>query len=131
MQVPYWKGLVEQFSNTYDVYLSILHGIETRVRALLKQDTPEWRMKNACAPCLYVLENELPLKHSLLVTMDGNQSLKLVDTAFRAGTPLADSRHARSDFWIPPEEVDRFKDEVGQARVSAWSLGHRAIVLTP
>ncbi|KAI0684967.1 hypothetical protein C8T65DRAFT_712851 [Cerioporus squamosus] len=118
-KVPYWKGLVEQFSSTYDIYLSILHGIETRVRTVLKQDTPDWRMKSACAPCLYTLEDEPRLKYSLLTTMDGNQSLKLVDSAFRAGTPLADSRQARSDYWIPPDEVDRFKDEVGQAKAAS------------
>ncbi|RPD52686.1 hypothetical protein L226DRAFT_576759 [Lentinus tigrinus ALCF2SS1-7] len=88
-RVPYWKGLVEQFSHTYDVYLELLRRIDMRVRAALKQDTPGWRMHNACAPCLYTLDNEPRLKHSLLVTMDGNQSLKLVDSIFRSGTPLA------------------------------------------
>ncbi|RDX44104.1 hypothetical protein OH76DRAFT_1458094 [Lentinus brumalis] len=115
-KVPYWKGFVEQFSHTYDVYLSILHGIDTRVRTVLQQDSADWRMQNACAPCLYTLEGEHRLQHSLLVTMDGNQSLKLVDSAFRAGTPLADPRRARTDFWIPPEVVDQFKDEVGKAK---------------
>ncbi|TFK79062.1 hypothetical protein K466DRAFT_606431 [Polyporus arcularius HHB13444] len=125
-RVPYWKGLVEQFSNTYDVYLNILHRIDSRVRTVLKQDTPDWRMRNACAPCLYVLEDERKLRHSLLATMDGNQSLKLVDSVFRAGTPLQDSRQARTDFWIPTEEVDRFKDEVGHAKRAAASTTQRA-----
>lgn len=116
LQMPYWKGLVKQFSNTYDIYLSILHGINMRVCTLLKQDTPDWRMLNVCSPCLYTLENEPHLKHTLLTTLDGNQSLKLVDSAFCAGTLLADSRCTRSDFWIPPDEVDYFKDEVGQAK---------------
>ncbi|TFK80109.1 hypothetical protein K466DRAFT_605604 [Polyporus arcularius HHB13444] len=115
-KIPYWKGLVQEFSHSFDVYLSILDGIDRRVRTLLKQDTPAWRMRNACAPCLYVLEGEARLQYSILTTVDGNQSLKLVDSAFRAGTPLADFRQARTDFWIPPAEVDRFKDEVGQAK---------------
>lgn len=95
---------MEQFSNTYDVYLSILDRIDRQVRDVLKQNTEEWRMRNACAPCLYVLENEPKLPHSLLATMDGNQSLKLVDSTFRAGTPLQDSRQARTDFWISVTE---------------------------
>ncbi|RDX39811.1 hypothetical protein OH76DRAFT_1424081, partial [Lentinus brumalis] len=99
-RVPYWKSLVEQFSNTYDVYLSILHGIDTRVRTVLKQDTPDW------------------------LTMDGNQSLKLVDSAFRNGTALLDSRCARTDFWLTPEQVDHFKDEVGQAKKAAAEQGN-------
>lgn len=48
----------------------------------------------------------------MLVTMDGNQSLKLVDDSFRAGTPLRDDRLGRSEYWLTPTEVDRWKDEV-------------------
>ena len=69
-------------------------------------------MLNACAPCLYKLEGEAPLKYSLLVNMDGNQSLKLVDDLFRAGATLRDERTGRSDLWLTPSEVDQWKDEV-------------------
>jgi hypothetical protein len=44
--------------------------------------------------------------------MDGNNSLKLVDSAFRAGSVRTDSRSSASRRWISPEEVDIFKDEV-------------------
>lgn len=70
-------------------------------------------MLNACTPCLYKLSNEPTLKYSLLVTMDGNQSLKLVDETFRHGSLREDGRAARTDIWLSRAEVDRFKDEVG------------------
>jgi len=44
--------------------------------------------------------------------MDGNNSLKLVDTTFRSGTVRHDDRVTDSLRWITPEDVDIFKDEV-------------------
>ena len=80
-------------------------------------------MLNACAPCLYKLENEPALEHSLLVTLDGNQSLKLVDTKFRGGTPRIDSRRVPPDLFIPEHLVDVYKDEVNNGkRVSMGCL---------
>jgi hypothetical protein len=69
-------------------------------------------MENVCPPCLYKIEHEIPLKYSLLATMDGNNSLKLVDATFRAGTPRKDDRILSSPRWLTPEQVDVFKDEV-------------------
>lgn len=73
-------------------------------------------MRNACAPCLYTLEGEPDLHPAMLVTMDGNQSLKLIDDMFRYGPGYEDTRDARSDIWLRSEEVDKMKDEVQNAR---------------
>lgn len=113
-QVTYNRTLEVQFSIAYDVYLEILRHVDSRVDAVLGHDTENWQMLNACAPCLYKLQDEPPLKYSMLVTMDGNQSLKLVDDAFRAGTPLRDDRLGCSKNWLTPAEVDRWKDEVSR-----------------
>ncbi|KAH9831718.1 uncharacterized protein C8Q71DRAFT_798813 [Rhodofomes roseus] len=113
-RVPLKKHLVKQFSDAYDIYLDIQYHIDKLVDSALGRDTPDWRMHNACAPCLYKLEHEPTLKYSLLATMDGNQSLKLVDDAFRNGRVRADGREARTDIWLLPSEVDRFKDEAGK-----------------
>ena len=86
--------------------------MDARVDAAMGRDTSRWKALNVCAPCLYKLDNEPPLKYSLLVTMDGNQSLKLVDNLFRSGNPLRDDRAGRSSIWLTPEEVDKWKDEV-------------------
>ncbi|PIL35238.1 hypothetical protein GSI_03028 [Ganoderma sinense ZZ0214-1] len=114
--IPYQRTLVDQFSIAYDQYLDILAGIDSRVRKVLRQDGENSRMLNACAPCLYKLEDEPKLKFSLLVSMDGNQSLKLVDSKFRGGTPRIDSRRVPTDLFIPAEVVDTYKDEVNNAK---------------
>lgn len=44
--------------------------------------------------------------------MDGNNSLKLVDSTFRSGSVRTDNRLGDSKRWISPEDVDIFKDEV-------------------
>lgn len=69
---------------------------------------------HVCAPCLYKVDDEPNMKFSFLAAMDGNNSLKLVDSTFRSGTPRTDTRTSESTRWINPEEVDRFRDEVGK-----------------
>lgn len=81
--------------------------------ALARDDS--WEMRNVCPPCLYKTEHESPLKYSLLAAMDGNNSLKLVDATFRAGTPRKDDRVISSPRWLTPEQVDIFKDEVANS----------------
>ncbi|TFY55866.1 hypothetical protein EVJ58_g7981 [Rhodofomes roseus] len=109
--VPYNRTLVNQFSIAYDVYLDILRHVKIRVDAALGRNSPDWKMLSVCAPCLYKLEGETPLKYSMLVTMDGNQSLKLVNDIFRAGKTLQDDQTGHSELWLMPADVDRWKDE--------------------
>ncbi|KAI0348792.1 hypothetical protein OH77DRAFT_1378666, partial [Trametes cingulata] len=91
-RVPFRRHFSEQFSIAFDVYLDILHEVDSHVAAALSRNAPNWRMLNACAPCLYALEDENPLEYTLLACMDGNSSLKLVDNAFRSGQARTDSR---------------------------------------
>ena len=46
--------------------------------------------------------------------MDGNNSLKLVDSTFRSELVRTDDRVSSSKRWISPEDVDIFKDEVNK-----------------
>ncbi|KAI0359107.1 hypothetical protein OH77DRAFT_1136710 [Trametes cingulata] len=115
-QVPFHAVLAEQFSATFDVYLDILHQVDLRVAQALSRDSKDWRMLNACLPCLYRLDDDPPLRYDLLAAMDGNSSLKLVDETYRSGTTRLDGRTGRTDLFIPVQEVDRFKDEVQNAR---------------
>ncbi|KAF8881743.1 hypothetical protein BD779DRAFT_1445242 [Infundibulicybe gibba] len=109
-QIPFRKYIAEQLRMAFDTYLEILHQVDIRVATAMKRDD-NWRKKNACAPCLYKVRDEPALKFSLLAAMDGNSSLKLVDSAFRPGARRADDRTQRCNFWATPEEVDLFKDE--------------------
>lgn len=72
---------------------------------------------HVCAPCLYKVDDEPVMKFSFLAAMDGNNSLKLVDSTFHSGTPRTDTRTSESTRWISPEEVDRFRDEVGKVHI--------------
>ncbi|KAF8810959.1 hypothetical protein BYT27DRAFT_7231816 [Phlegmacium glaucopus] len=82
--VAHTPYLADQLSNAYDCYLEIIR------------------------------ENELKLKFEFLATMDGNNSLKLVDSTYCAGAVRTDGRKSQSPCWISPEDVDLFKDEVGK-----------------
>lgn len=107
-----------QLSAAYDVYLEILHRVDQRLRAALKQDTPHWRLLNSCPACFYTLEDEPKLEFNWLVSIDGNNSLKRWDSTIYGTNARPDPRKARSDFWIDPETVDKFNGEVRAQAVS-------------
>ncbi|KAI0687959.1 hypothetical protein BC835DRAFT_1285766 [Cytidiella melzeri] len=107
---------LDQFSATFDVYLEILHQVDSRVNTALRRDTPQWRLRNTCPPCMYVLTNEPDLGLSMLCSMDKNSSLKLVDSSVRCGDLRQDERtHRIHDLLLTPDMVDRFKDEVASS----------------
>lgn len=111
LQGPRLKSLSEQLSNAYDAYLQILLHIDARVDTALGRDG-QWHVNNMCAPCLYKTMAEPPLKFSFLGCMDGNNSLKLIDSTFRAGMVRPDDRASASFRHLTTEQVDVFKDEV-------------------
>ena len=114
-QYTYRNHYAEQFSGAYDCYLEILREVERRCQAALKRDHATWKHQNVCPPCLYRVENEPEMKFSMLIAMDGNNSLKLVDSTFKAGTMRHDNRNISSFRWLSVEEVDVFKDEVSKS----------------
>jgi hypothetical protein len=78
--IPFHPYLSEQFSICYNVYVQILEETKQRVSHSLNHDTPQWWLHNACTTCTYTykLEGEGSLVFEMLVTMDGNDSLKCV-----------------------------------------------------
>ncbi|RDB14995.1 hypothetical protein Hypma_016139 [Hypsizygus marmoreus] len=76
--VPFHPYLSKQFSITYDQYLAVRGAIDARVQAALKHNTPQWRLKHACPACTYKLKGEDQLVFDMLLTMDGNDSLKRI-----------------------------------------------------
>ncbi|KAJ6631847.1 hypothetical protein B0H10DRAFT_1937603 [Mycena sp. CBHHK59/15] len=113
-KVPRKAYLAEQLTTTYDAYLAILRRVDIHVQNVLGRDKT-WLSKNVCPPCFYKVKDELPLKISFLASMDGNNSLKLVDSTFRAGHPRFDDRKSTSFRWLTPTEVDKYRDEVKTA----------------
>ncbi|KAJ6550320.1 hypothetical protein B0H19DRAFT_1298878 [Mycena capillaripes] len=110
-QCPRRAPLAEQLSTAYDAYLQIIREVEARTHAAMGRNA-SWYIKNLCAPCMYKTRNEPRLRFSWLGCMDGNNSLKLVDATFRAGTTRPDDRASTSFRWLTPDQVDLFKDEV-------------------
>ncbi|KAJ7734258.1 hypothetical protein B0H16DRAFT_1664996 [Mycena metata] len=117
--------LQTQFSAAYDLSLRAKEVVRLRVAQLLGRDGPDWRLQNACPPCLYKVEGEVALDPPFFLTMDGNNSLKRVER--REGYTTADGvkvsgesveaiddRAAPRDYYIPAAEVDRFAKGGGE-----------------
>ena len=119
--VAFRPTLARQFSISFDVYLQLCQETSLRVHAVLKRDTPIWHLQNACSACTYKVEEEPDLVFKMLVTMDGNNSLKRVirqdpPNMEDGGDPSLvgesieqlDKRDAGSDYYIPCAQVDRW-----------------------
>ncbi|KAJ7809272.1 hypothetical protein B0H14DRAFT_2867397 [Mycena olivaceomarginata] len=115
--------LGQQFSVSYDIYLSIHAEVDRRVKAALGRGAPNWRLKNACPTCMYKLEGETPLKLPLITTQDRNNSMERfwrreweepylgATAAPGASKERKDNRVVPGDFFLPREEVNEWGDE--------------------
>jgi hypothetical protein len=91
----------------------------------LGRDTPDWHLKNGCPACTYKVEGEMKLIFEMLVTMDGNDSLKCVlmkekgvvdknGTAKSRGSEQPDPRAADAGgtYFLSRKKVDWFTKEM-------------------
>ena len=53
--MPYRRHYRTYLADTFDIYLSILRTVNQRVKKALGQDAPDWRAKNSCPACNYVV----------------------------------------------------------------------------
>ncbi|KAG8685044.1 hypothetical protein FRC08_013330, partial [Ceratobasidium sp. 394] len=109
--VPYDPYFRDQLTAALDVYLLIEREVERRLAVAMGRDDPDWKLKNACEACTYKLENEPPMEYSMLVTMDGNDSLKNV-----AGAASADHRTYQSSYYLSQNQVNACANEVPRRR---------------
>ncbi|KAG6825030.1 hypothetical protein H0H92_005057 [Tricholoma furcatifolium] len=122
-RIPFRPILSQHFSIALDLYLAIRTEAHRHVDAAINHDVDKWRLKNACAACTYKLEGEKDLVFKMLVTMDGNDSLKRLRSANKqlppeddSSGPLLlpesrawqDSRTVHGDRYLTREEVDRW-----------------------
>ncbi|KAG8703208.1 hypothetical protein FRC09_004300 [Ceratobasidium sp. 395] len=105
-----------RLSAAFDVYQAIVRMVDSRIAKALRRDDPNWRMENACTACTYDLKDEPKLKYSKMFTCDGNNSLKRL-----ANASTVDQRVLKDDYFLAPEYVDRFEDEVVNSRQKAKS----------
>ncbi|CAK5269575.1 unnamed protein product [Mycena citricolor] len=109
----------KRLTSAYDAYLEIMRKVDTQVAEALGRDK-DWEKMNVCPLCLYVLDGEPKLQYSFFASVNRNNSLKLVDSSFRAGNPCFNACVLTSWQWLTAAQVDVFKNEVknSQARSS-------------
>ena len=123
LQVPYWPYLRTQATIAIDAYLEVQRLVDALVNNALRRDSPHWHLRNACTSCTYPLEDEKSLKYSMLTQIDANNSLKRVERVNkehnseghvigRTNLERHDQRRLDSGYYLTPEEVDKYKDEV-------------------
>jgi hypothetical protein len=88
--------------------------VDKRLKVKLGYDNPRSRLIQQCPACFFKKQGEPDLDFSVMVTMDGNNSLKRIGATVRPHDHLFDSRSIDSDRWISAEEVDIFKNEVSE-----------------
>ncbi|KIO28406.1 hypothetical protein M407DRAFT_45358, partial [Tulasnella calospora MUT 4182] len=115
----YHAELATPFAETLDVYLALLRLVDQQVAKTLKRDSPHWRIKNACPPCTYKLVDEPPLRHDILLAIDGGNSLKRFSNAGTASNNLT----FNSDYFVSREEVDKFARKEKEAGSSKGKKG--------
>ena len=58
-QVPFRRYYRTVLSETYEIYVRILNIVRERIDAILGWNTPDWRVKNACKACCYVVGDSI------------------------------------------------------------------------
>ncbi|KAG1844624.1 hypothetical protein DFJ58DRAFT_664728 [Suillus subalutaceus] len=117
--IHYHRYLADQLWVAFDVYIEVQHRVDTHVDSALGQDSPNWHMLNACPACHYEFEDEPTIFFSFQLSMDRNNSAKLVDPVLHHSNEHPDPRDQCCYFWMSEEYVDRFKHEVCNARQQA------------
>ncbi|EIW84255.1 hypothetical protein CONPUDRAFT_49671 [Coniophora puteana RWD-64-598 SS2] len=131
-QWPYRRRYRTALSGAFDMYLSILRGVDVQVKEALGRNTDRWRARYSCPPCgyevcseltpffklltLHQLNDEPALVYRRLMVFDGNNSLSRM-TAF-GDRKVADTRTFASDYFLDAGYVDKFADEVRSTRDS-------------
>jgi len=124
--IPFRHYLSTQFSICFDLYLSIRDEVDHRLRVALGRDGPNWRLRHACPACTHKVEGEAPLDFNILVTMDGNDSLKRIqkrsqvvedlvegeDSNIAESNERIDTRCVSGDYYLSRQTVDRWSKEV-------------------
>ncbi|KAG8689494.1 hypothetical protein FRC11_002288 [Ceratobasidium sp. 423] len=109
--VPYQPYFRVQLTSALDAFQMIRREQKRRLRIAMGENL---EIHTACAACMYKLKNEPNLCYSMLVTCDGNDSLKRCAAAARA-----DLHCYESDYFISREQVNQFQHEV-----PTWARKH-------
>ncbi|EEB88783.1 hypothetical protein MPER_13202, partial [Moniliophthora perniciosa FA553] len=114
--LPRDEHLENQLRGAYDAYLAIQRQVHDQTLEVLNRTTVASFTSHICAPCNYELEDEPPLHPRKLLSIDGNNSMKLVASEIRPGQERIDTRNLSHQRWLESEQVDRFANEVKAGR---------------
>ncbi|KAG2032281.1 hypothetical protein BDR03DRAFT_1015402 [Suillus americanus] len=107
---PYHCCYQNVLADCFDVYLMMRCKVDQQVLEALGHNMANWWVLNSCPPCSYELEDEPELKFRKMIVFDGNNSLSRM--APLGGRKVGDWRVFKSDYFLDPEFVDKFADEV-------------------
>ncbi|KAI0059807.1 hypothetical protein BV25DRAFT_1808428 [Artomyces pyxidatus] len=107
LSIKYMATLQDQFSRAFDAYFDLLQRLQARTDAVLGRDGDGWRLIYGCPCCGFQQANEPPLVPARLHAMDGCSSHKRL-----RGVGFSDTREFKSNYFLTPEQVDKFADEV-------------------
>lgn len=96
---------------SFDAYLEICRRVNQKLDDALGYDSSN-RLQRVCPACFNRVPGEEEQEFSVLLSIDGNNSLKRISSTIRGKEELSDSRSIRSNRWLASDEVDQFKDEV-------------------
>ncbi|KAF8330271.1 hypothetical protein F5887DRAFT_1064156 [Amanita rubescens] len=116
--VPYHQYLRNQFMASFDAYLEIRQRVKQKLDEVLGYNSGN-RLSRACPACFKRVPGEQEQEFSVLLSIDGNNSLKRISASIRGTQEMPDSRSIQSDRWITSHEVDQFKDEVLNTKEAA------------
>jgi hypothetical protein len=100
--------------------------VDEKVQKALIRDSPDWRLRNACPSCTYILKDEPKLQFNMLYMVDGNDSLKRIIRCETTGiadlssnvpvlgdsSESTDGRRAGIGLYLTNEQVDQWSNEV-------------------
>ncbi|KAJ7148713.1 hypothetical protein C8R43DRAFT_1128944 [Mycena crocata] len=128
--LAYKPYLCQQFTIAYDLYLELRRRADERVMKALGRDS-SWRLKHACPACNYKLDGEDKLVFDMLMTMDGNDSLKRVLRREKAS--MEDMESAEPTLAKSRERVDNRDAGDGyilsREKVDVWAKTRLAEIL--
>jgi hypothetical protein len=85
----------------FNAYLEICQQVDQQINAALKYDSCISHLKWSCPCCFYKLESEPKLEFWSFVSIDGNNSLKHLDTSVRNSNNCLNSHTVISTFQYP------------------------------
>lgn len=139
-QVPFFPDFPRLFSQSFDVFMEILSRISVTLDSLTLE-SPNELYAHACPACVYKLDGEETLDHSMLLCMDGNESVKRMRRVRRIGeesnkkdpkvrvVERYDDRTRGAAYFLEASEVDEFAHEV-KARPKKKLAASQSVVAT-